>query len=67
MSQDDIITRLSVNSPEHMFLHELENDFQLSPKEARGILESAKTVFNLEEISQPGNFRPGQISAIIRG
>ena len=59
MSQDDIIARLSVKSSEYIFLHELENGFELSPKEARGILESAKTVFDLEEVSQPGSFRPG--------
>lgn len=51
MSQDGLITRLSVKSQEQVFLHELENDFELSPKEARGILESAKTIFNLEGAS----------------
>lgn len=61
MSQDNIIARLSVKSPEHIFLHELENGFELSPKQARGILESAKAVFNLEGVSGSGNFRPGQI------
>jgi hypothetical protein len=31
MSQDDLIARLSVKSHEYIFLHELENDFELSP------------------------------------
>jgi len=65
MSQDDIIARLSVKSAEHIFLNELENGFELSPKEARGILESAKTVFNLEEVSRAGSIRPGQIKEIV--
>ncbi|MEA1963619.1 MAG: DUF1670 domain-containing protein [Candidatus Aerophobetes bacterium] len=65
MSQNDLIFRLSVKSHDHIFLHELENDFELSPKEARGILESAKTIFNLEEASHSGNIRPGQIREII--
>ncbi|MBE0478951.1 DUF1670 domain-containing protein [Candidatus Aerophobetes bacterium] len=65
MSQNDLITRLSVKSHEHIFLHELENDFELSPKEAKGILESAKTIFNLEGASHPGNIRPGQIKEIV--
>jgi len=64
MSQNDLIARLSVKSHEHIFLHELENDFELSPKEAKGILESAKTIFNLEGASHPGNIRPGQIKEI---
>lgn len=45
----------------HIFLHELENGFELSLKEARGILDSAKTIFNLEGASYRGNIRPGQI------
>ena len=65
MSQDDLISRLSVKSQEHIFLDELENSFELSPKEARGILDSAKTVFNLEGVSHPGNIRPGQIREIV--
>ena len=65
MSQDDIIARLSIKSQEHIFLHELENNFELSPKEARGILESAKTIFNLEEGSHSGNIRPGQIKEVV--
>lgn len=65
MSQDDVIARLSVKSQDHIFLHELENDFQLSPKEARGILESVKTIFNLEGVSGSGNLRPGQIKEIV--
>ena len=65
MSQDDIIARLSVKSQEHIFLHELENNFELSPKEARGILESAKTIFNLEGVSHSGNIRPGQIKEVV--
>jgi len=65
MPQDNIIARLSVKSQEHIFLHELENGFELSPKEARGILESAKTVFNLEGASRSGNLRPGQIKEIV--
>ncbi|MFQ5901706.1 MAG: DUF1670 domain-containing protein, partial [Thermodesulfobacteriota bacterium] len=52
-------------SHEHIFLHELENDFELSPKEARGILESAKTIFSLEGASHQGNIRPGQIREIV--
>lgn len=55
MSQDDIIPRLSVKSREHLFLDELENGFEPSPKEAKGILESAKTMFNLERVSHKGN------------
>jgi len=39
MSQDDLISRLSVKSQEHIFLDELENSFELSPKEARGIID----------------------------
>lgn len=65
MSQNDLIARLSVKSHDHIFLHELENDFELSPKEARGILDSAKTIFNLEGVSHPGNIRPGQIREIV--
>ena len=65
MSQDDFIARLSVKSQEHIFLNELENDFELSPKEARGILESVKTVFNLERASRSGSIRPGQIKEIV--
>jgi len=65
MSQDDIIARLSVKSQQHIFLHELENGFELSPKEARGILEAAKTIFNLEGVSHSGNICPGQIKEIV--
>lgn len=65
MSQDDLIARLSVKSQEHIFLHELEKGFELSPKEARGILESAKTIFNLEGGSHPRNIRPGQIKEVV--
>lgn len=65
MSQDDIITRLSVKSQEHIFLHELEDSFELSPKEARGILESVKTIFSLEGASHRGNIRPGQIKEVV--
>ena len=65
MSQNDIIARLSAKSQQHIFLHELENGFELSPKEARGILESAKTIFNLEGVSHSGNIRPGQIKEIV--
>jgi len=65
MLQDDIIARLSVKSQDHIFLYELENGFELSPKEARGILESAKTIFNLEGASWSGNIRPGQIKEIV--
>lgn len=65
MSQNNIIARLSVKSQEHILLHELENGFELSPKEARGILESVKTIFNLEGISRLGNIRPGQIKEIV--
>lgn len=65
MSQNDLIARLSVKSQEHISLDELENSFELSPKEARGILDSAKTVFNLEGVSHPGNIRPGQIREIV--
>jgi len=65
MSQDDIIARLSVKSQEYIFLYELENNFELSLKEAKGILESAKTIFNLEEGSHSGNIRPGQIKEVV--
>jgi len=65
MPEDDFIACLSVKSQEQIFLNELENGFELSPKEARGILESAKTIFNSEGTSHPGNIRPGQIREII--
>ncbi|MEA1964159.1 MAG: DUF1670 domain-containing protein [Candidatus Aerophobetes bacterium] len=65
MSQDGLIARLSVKSQEHIFLHELENGFELSPKEAKGILESAKTIFNLEGISRSENIHPGQIKEVV--
>jgi len=58
-----LVFQQKVNS--HIFLHELENGFELSPKEARGILESAKTVFNLEGASHSGNIRPGQIKEVV--
>lgn len=43
----------------------ISKDFELSPKEARGILESVKTVFNLERASRSGSIRPGQIKEIV--
>lgn len=52
MSQKNIYTRLSIKNTEYFFLHELENGFELSPKEARAILESVKTIFNLEESTE---------------
>ena len=65
MSQDSIIARLWVKSAEQLFMHELENDFELSPKEARGILESVKTIFNLEGTNWPGKFSPGKIKEVV--
>lgn len=65
MSQKNIYTRLSIKNTEYFFLHELENGFELSPKEARGILESAKTIFNLEESTEQEKLRPGQIRQVV--
>lgn len=36
--------RLEAKSPENQFLYELENGFELSPREAEGILLTAKTI-----------------------
>ncbi|HDJ99909.1 MAG TPA: DUF1670 domain-containing protein [Firmicutes bacterium] len=65
MSQDSSIDRLWIKSVEQLFLYELENDFELSPKEARGILESAKTIFKLEGTRWSGKFLPGKIKEIV--
>lgn len=65
MSQDGVVERLWLKSMEYLFLHELENAFELSPKEARAILESVKTVFNLEGGRWPGTFIPGRIKEIV--
>jgi len=46
-------------------LNELKTCFELSPKEARGILESVKAIFNLEGASRSGSIRPGQIKEIV--
>jgi len=65
VSQKNIYTRLSIKNPEYFFLHELENGFELSPKEARGILESAKTIFNLEGSAEQEKLRPGQTRQVV--
>lgn len=65
MPQDVSILRRWIKNAEHLFLHELGKGFELSPKEARGILESAKTIFNLEGTSLSGKLRPGKIKEVI--
>jgi len=65
MPQDGSIFRCWIKSAEHLFLHELGKGFELSPKEARGILESAKTIFNLEGTRPSGKLRPGRIKEVV--
>jgi len=65
MSQDSMIARLWVKSVEHLFLHELKSGFELSPKEAQGILESVKAIFNMEGTKWSEAFRPGRIKEVV--
>jgi len=45
MSQDGMIARLWVKSVEHLFLHELKSGFELSPKEAQGIVSDSHLLY----------------------
>ena len=59
--------RLAVKTLDQRFRHELETGFEMAPRVAQGILETAKHVFNLDAVSgtQNSRLRPGQIRQVI--
>jgi len=61
------IDRLAVKTLDQRFRYELETGFEMAPRVAQGILETAKDVFNLDAVSsaQDGRLRPGQIRQVI--
>lgn len=61
------IDRLAVKTLDQQFRYELETGFEMAPRVAQGILETAKDVFNLDAVSsvQDGRLRPGQIRQVI--
>ena len=61
MRQGSIIAHHSVEGRLHIFLRELEYDFQLCPKETRQFQNQLQQHLILEGISQSGNFGPGKI------
>ncbi|NBD34443.1 MAG: DUF1670 domain-containing protein [Chloroflexi bacterium] len=61
------LDRLAVKTLDQRFRHELETGFEMAPRVAQGILETAKHVFNLDAVSgtQNSRLRPGQIRQVI--
>jgi len=61
------IDRLAVKTLDQRFRYELETGFEMAPRVAQGILETAKNVFNLDAVSgaQNSRLRPGQIRQVI--
>lgn len=61
------IDRLAVKTLDQRFRYELETGFEMAPRVAQGILETAKDVFNLDAVSgaQDDRLRPGQIRQVI--
>jgi len=61
------IDRLAVKTLDQRFRYELETGFEMAPRVAQGILETAKHVFNLDAVSgtQNSRLRPGQIRQVI--
>jgi DNA-binding Lrp family transcriptional regulator len=59
--------RLAVKTLDQRFRYELETGFEIAPRVAQGILETAKAVFNLDAVSgePPDRLRPGQIRQVI--
>jgi hypothetical protein len=59
--------RLAVKTLDQRFRYELETGFEMAPRVAQGILETAKNVFNLDAVSgaQNSRLRPGQILQVI--
>jgi hypothetical protein len=61
------IDRLAVKTLDQRFRYELETGFEMAPRVAQSILETAQDVFNLDAVSgaQDGRLRPGQIRQVI--
>jgi transcription initiation factor IIE alpha subunit len=57
------IERLVAKTADHLFLYELIADFELSPREAQAILETAKV--HLQPGPGAGVVRPGQIKVVV--
>jgi len=60
---DSLFDRLAVKTPGHLFLHELMTGFELAPRTAAGILETAQEVFI--QGNDPALVRPGQVKVIV--
>lgn len=61
------IDRLATKTLDQRFRQELEQGFELAPRVAQGVLETAKQVFNLNAVTRApnGQLRPGQIRQVI--
>lgn len=59
--------RLAVKTLEQRFRRELEAGFEMAPRIAQGVLETAKEIFHLDAVSgdPPGRLRPGQVRQVI--
>ena len=57
------LDRLSVKTPDHLFVHELITGFELAPRTAEGILQTAKEVFVNQ--NDPALIQAGQMKVVV--
>jgi len=55
--------RLALKTPEASFLHVLESEFSLSPREAQEVVSTAREVLGLDRPSE--QVRPGQVRVVV--
>lgn len=58
---NDEMRRFQAKTPEHRFLHVLEQDFHYAPKVAQAVLEEAQVCL----AGSPGQMKPGQVRMIL--